>query len=357
MRVWTSIQFLKQIPLHFKHEGKDHLPMWRRVLEQYFLLLNNSITASNYYLLGLHRKYPGWAEKKKYVGHFLLEERYSKVNKPKYRELVADKIIFQLLAKKLGVPVLEILATYGDGGQERPWLTPKDEMALFETLRRPEMRDIFIKPSNLLQGRGTLALSGREETSAWESIPDGRSQGIDDVVKHIKRYPEASSWIIQRLAKPHAFTQAIVQQVVCTIRILVVNEGEPSIIGALFRFGAGNTAADNRPGQSYAAEINLLSGELGQAFAIENGLAVFYDHHPDTGVRISGKITPDWAEIKDLAIASSRKFSWLRLLGWDIALTDDGPRILEANSMAELLPVQVLRGRGLLDLPIGAALL
>jgi hypothetical protein len=55
-------------------------------------------------------------------------------------------------------------------------------------------------------------------------------------------------------------------------------------------------------------------------------------NHPRTGLVFDGFRLPYWQEAIDLVKTAQRKFSMLPTLGWDIALTADGPIIIEANS-------------------------
>jgi hypothetical protein len=60
------------------------------------------------------------------------------------------------------------------------------------------------------------------------------------------------------------------------------------------------------------------------------------DRHPDTNARITGTILPLWSETKTLAILAHRSFADRVLVGWDIAITDEGPLIVEGNSSPDL---------------------
>jgi hypothetical protein len=54
--------------------------------------------------------------------------------------------------------------------------------------------------------------------------------------------------------------------------------------------------------------------------------------HPDTGSAISGEELPHWREILRLAIRAHNGFKEFAFLGWDIALSADGPVIVECNT-------------------------
>jgi hypothetical protein len=63
--------------------------------------------------------------------------------------------------------------------------------------------------------------------------------------------------------------------------------------------------------------------------------------HPDTGTRFSGLQMPFWKEVLDLCTRAARVTPNLRSVGWDIALTPEGPVIVEGNPDWDLPMVQV----------------
>jgi hypothetical protein len=69
------------------------------------------------------------------------------------------------------------------------------------------------------------------------------------------------------------------------------------------------------------------------------------ERHPDTGAVIRGLEVPFWQEAVALACkAHSQAFTRFAFLGWDLALTADGPVILETNSGWGALFHQMLDG-------------
>src|SRR6185369_12906584 len=71
--------------------------------------------------------------------------------------------------------------------------------------------------------------------------------------------------------------------------------------------------------------------------------------HPDTHAQITGTILPMWEAALSLALRAHRSFADRALVGWDIALTADGPVIVEGNGAPDLDIVQRFYRRGLMD--------
>jgi hypothetical protein len=70
--------------------------------------------------------------------------------------------------------------------------------------------------------------------------------------------------------------------------------------------------------------------------------------HPDTGGAITGTAVPDWNAVLTVVREAAATLPGIRTQSWDIALTDRGPIILEANYGGDLNLGQLAWGRGVL---------
>ena len=52
---------------------------------------------------------------------------------------------------------------------------------------------------------------------------------------------------------------------------------------------------------------------------------------PGTDRSFLGFELPHWPAVKDLALRAAAAFPWARAIGWDIAITESGPVLLEGN--------------------------
>jgi len=96
-------------------------------------------------------------------------------------------------------------------------------------------------------------------------------------------------------------------------------------IGDNFSMGTtGNLIAVSQAGN------DILSGARA-LHPCGSGLITIKEH-PETGVSFDGFQIPMWQEAIDLAKTAHRSFGSFGSLGWDIAITTDGPKLIEANA-------------------------
>jgi hypothetical protein len=117
-----------------------------------------------------------------------------------------------------------------------------------------------------------------------------------------------------------------------TIRIITQlnREGNVDILGARLRISVNNHV-DNLASGNIAAPIDVETGEI-------IGPGVFSDitkdsviYHPITKEKIVGFKIPLWNEIIQLARDAALHRPENRSIGWDIALTENGPEFIEGN--------------------------
>ena len=133
-----------------------------------------------------------------------------------------------------------------------------------------------------------------------------------------------------------------------TLRILTMidpHNGEPFIAIAIHRFGRHSSyPVDNWTQGGLSTEIDLDTGTLGSGASYPmTGRLEWYDCHPDTGAQIKGVRNPRWDEIKAGILNLAGKLPFLRYVGWDVAVMDDGFVVVEGNSNTDVNLLQLHR--------------
>ena len=119
------------------------------------------------------------------------------------------------------------------------------------------------------------------------------------------------------------------------------------ILLALYRMPTGSSPVDNFSRGCLAAPIDLATGRLGRAVRKDlRLLPVATDRHPDTRARIEGFQLPWWPEAVSLALSAHAAVHWdgIPAVGWDIALLDDGPVLIEGNNLPCSTGTQMITG-------------
>lgn len=143
-------------------------------------------------------------------------------------------------------------------------------------------------------------------------------------------------YVVSEFLVQHSYAAAIFAPSTNTIRVAAFidpSTGEPFIAIAVHRFGTSLSApVDNATQSGITSMVDLDTGELGESVWLTgDGVRVTSETHRETGARIQGVVVPHWDDVKQLAFDLGRAFPYLPYVGWDIVVTEDGPRIIEGN--------------------------
>jgi hypothetical protein len=137
--------------------------------------------------------------------------------------------------------------------------------------------------------------------------------------------------LAEEYVQQHPALMALSPSGVNTVRIITqLHEGQVDIIGARLRLSV-NSPVDNLGAGNLAAPIVPDTGMV-------NGSGVYSDItksdetvHPITGAHIEGFRVPFWPEVLQMAKNAALYNTENRSIGWDIAITPNGPELIEGN--------------------------
>jgi hypothetical protein len=109
--------------------------------------------------------------------------------------------------------------------------------------------------------------------------------------------------------------------------------GRPEVVATVFRMSVGaNRTVDNIHAGGLACAVSLDDGVLGMASNLGSDAWLgWHSRHPTTGAQIEGMPLPFWGEVKMLAVRAHLTVEGRIVIGWDIAIAEDGPIIIEGN--------------------------
>ena len=199
-------------------------------------------------------------------------------------------------------------------------------------------RDLFVKRNKGRGGRGAERWD-LVAPSAFEA-PGGERLGAEALLERFAAGSRKAALIVQPRLTAHRALSDLTTGALPTVRVVTCLDeaGAPEVIGAVFRMAVGdNVTVDNLHAGGIAAAVALDSGRLSRATNLGTDARLgWLSAHPDTGARIEGRKLPLWDEVKRLAIVAHRAFSDRVVIGWDIAMLDDGPILIEGNGNPDM---------------------
>lgn len=270
------------------------------------------------------------------------------------QQLVTDKLSFYRRLIACGLPTIAVLAVLTKSTGSRFENDPRTILTLDEFMEFADdlPDELFFKTID--GSNGSDAFSAIRQGSHWEF--DGKIGCASDLYAHCARVlGDRLGWLIQARVRTHKKLAASLSPgALGTVRIVTaLNSGGVSVLAALLKIPVGQCATDNfSQGASgnIVAPIDIASGRLGvgQMSRSRNWPEMkAVDRHPDTGSRISGFQLPYWDEAVRLVIDAQREIKEAPTLGWDVALTDAGPLVVEANAGYGVEIHEVAEQRGL----------
>ena len=234
---------------------------------------------------------------------------------------VQDKARFAALCREAGLPHVETVAVFRNGEQVEG-----------QPLGAASPGDLWCKP---------LDRNGSQGSKGWTLLPNGsyrsgeRTLDWPGLLDHLRRL----NCIVQLPVQNHAEIDGITNGSAAVLRIVssLPRKGEGGILSASVSLPVG-TSTTTEGAMGYF--LDLDTGAL-----ISPRSVAAPTHHPDTGAATLGRLLPFWDETKALVLHAHRvAFSRFATLGWDVVLTQDGPRLLEANSGWTAIGVQMQYG-------------
>ena len=312
--------------------------------------LINGFGPKDYLLFSFHRK-PFFSHTD-YLKKAPLEALQNQVNPMEARQLALDKFRFYQRCKVSGVPTPEVFGVLGemsDGMREGiPHIRSKaDLLAVVES----QGEGVYLlKPVDGSHGSGIIRfhfVSGALLTDSGEEL-SAQDEFVD-------AFDSGEVFLLQRALRPHPeLTGVMPGQGLGTVRLVTAQvDGQIEIVFGCLKIPVGNNIADNfLAGKSgnLLAEIDIKTGQVKRAFGPDeqhSEVICEYSLHPDSGVALRSYQFPYWADLVAAVKSGAQAFHELKTIGWDAALTEQGPCLIEANSRYDCDLLQVAMDRGL----------
>ena len=175
--------------------------------------------------------------------------------------------------------------------------------------RHPTM---VVKPLEGGQGKGVCKYTHDPASSIAEVHASMRGSLIEEVIDQHHRMSQLNPFSVN------------------TVRLVTfLGKNSVKVIAASLRMGVGDNVVDNLHSGGLAAAVDTLTGTVTTA-AINNELKRF-DRHPTTNEKFIGFTIPYWDQAIEVVLKAAKEIPELRYVGWDLAFSNEGVELLEAN--------------------------
>ena len=154
---------------------------------------------------------------------------------------------------------------------------------------------------------------------------------IDDLRARYDACLQNGQFLVEQLVIQHEDYARIYPLSVNTLRLVTMTKpgGQPAIVFSCIRLGNNGRRVDNLNSGGMAALVDLEKGCISTPGADKDGK--LYSEHPTTGVTLKGAPLAYTREAAQLVKEAALRISELGYVGWDVAVTPDGPILIEAN--------------------------
>lgn len=143
-------------------------------------------------------------------------------------------------------------------------------------------------------------------------------------------------YLLQEAVRAHPASAALWSGSLNTIRVLAVRTADGRVVlpRAVQRIGRSTTGAvDNYSSGGLVAWVDIADGTIGPVMSkVDRPGRRLFETHPETGVQITGQRVPRWPETVQLVLDLMDAFPDAAHVGWDMAVSKDGPVVVEGNA-------------------------
>jgi hypothetical protein len=264
---------------------------------------------------------------------------------PKWDALTEDKWISYCFLRANGIRVPETIAvidkTNRSFGTVRKIGSPaqlKDFLTGFSSF------PLFAKPNTGLGSFGAFVVAGIDGDRVL--FEHSASMTVDEMFSKVVG---ERAFLLQSCVQNHSAIRAFTKYLATIRTINLVKADEVVTPFALLKIPAATNIADNywRPG-NLLADVNPDTGVIRRVVRGKGIHLEEFTSHPETGDSLVGMHLPYWRELREINDACARLFAPVRYQSMDIAITQEGPLLIEINTGGGFDLPQLASGSGFL---------
>jgi hypothetical protein len=253
------------------------------------------------------------------------------LNPVKYYSLARNKYLAHKMLEGLGVRKSQLYCYY----QPEARYIENEECAhdlngVLRILMSKNVQSCVIKTTESSHGDNVWVINSIEYNDSDADLVrfDGQKLTLSSVLGKEALIFES---VVRQTKQFAAFNESSVN----TVRFMTTlwPDGSGKVIATWFKVGRAGKCVDNAgSGGNVDAAIDVETGRIYNVMRFDGWRkSPKIEKHPDSGNQLNGVIVEHWDAIKEEVKKFQQAFPYCKAAGWDIAITDDGPVVIEVN--------------------------
>lgn len=254
------------------------------------------------------------------------------LNPKKFYILARNKYISHKILENRDIRKAELYCFYEPQGKAESNEIAYTLAGVLRILKAKNVSSCVIKATESSHGDQVVVVKSIDfkENDAILHLFNGQDKNLTDVLAQ-------QPLVFEEIIKQTDQIAAINPDSVNTVRFMTTlyPDGEARIVATFMKIGRAGKCVDNAgTGGNVDACIETSTGVLQYAIRYD-GMHNYHDidTHPDSGNPINGVVIDNWEQIKSEVLRFQQAFPYVKAAGWDIAITDEGPVVIEVNDM------------------------
>ncbi|HNP36518.1 MAG TPA: sugar-transfer associated ATP-grasp domain-containing protein [Woeseiaceae bacterium] len=236
--------------------------------------------------------------------------------------VLRDKFLFSTFAAGLGIPASKSLAICSRDSVF--WIRTGQRMPLEQLLDDTSLNiDGMVKPIDGIMGSNVFPM----KVIDGRLYIDGVKASIDDLRTRLTR-----RHLLDVRIKQHTDIAELHPWSINTLRLVTFNQGgHVELLSSTFRIGTGRRPTDNWSAGGILIAVDPGSGTTRGDGYLKPSYGQRVRRHPDTGIELEGLAIPNYDRAVATVLRLHTHLPGLHSIGWDVAITPDGPVVIEGN--------------------------
>lgn len=245
--------------------------------------------------------------------------------------ILRNKNLFSIVADAFGYSTAKNIGRMRNGKVE---LLNHQTILFTDVLKMHQ--HLFLKPLDTECGEGVFSVDVNEHSGLLVNGVGGGNMDIKKILEIVEK--QSSEYLVQEKVIQHSELNRLYPLAINTLRITTVKSnttGKIGVLHCLLRIGANGNIVDNWAKGGIVIGVKD-DGFLNDYGFFKPGYGKRVSVHPDTGMEFSKFRVPFYKEAISDCLRFHADLNQIGSIGWDVAITEDGPLFIEGNDNWEI---------------------